>query len=251
MAPLGCRKTSCPFLLMMVIVADAGITTGGYKLNQGYNSGGGVSFIAWVDVRDANYGNDACLRLPRQTGRPPADKWIPAGCRHLQSTLLHELGHAFGLNHSWEYGGMGPDYGRTTSASVMSYNVGNWIPGCGVGNAAPDAATPCSYPDSHATIDDNPVTWPGELLADDLRVLAHNAQSFPTLDYARALDTTSGVEPVLHETYHGYAEIPGQSRLVLAGSFTVSYAACASSAPFPRALVRPSSPLRRDDLTNR
>ncbi|MEL7450529.1 MAG: reprolysin-like metallopeptidase [Pseudomonadota bacterium] len=220
MAPLGCRQTSCPFLLMMVIVGDAGVGTGAQKLNHGFNGGGGFGIFRWLEVRDANRGDASCLRLQRQVGRPPQDNWVDNGCSHFQSTLVHELGHAFGLNHSWEYGGTGSYYDREDSDSIMSYNVMNWIPGCGQGNAAPGAHSACTYPASHDVIDNSAHTWPGALLADDLRVLDRNRRAFPDLGYHKGLDAPGGTQTVLHQVYAGATEIPGQKRLYLVPGLT-------------------------------
>ena len=80
----------------------------------------------------------------------------------LMSTLLHELGHAFGLPHSWQRP-VSPRslkqcyYLEKTSHSVMSYNEDNWT-----NNTDSDEI-------------------PGCLLGDDIHALAQNKWVFPNL----------------------------------------------------------------------
>src|SRR5262249_30980370 len=51
----------------------------------------------------------------------------------LQSTLQHELGHAFGLTHSWSAGyapqGSPDIYSECDGVSLMSYNMLHWTSG--------------------------------------------------------------------------------------------------------------------------
>lgn len=109
---------------------------GGRNLNGGLDLGAGISVIPSWQYDDGK----------------------------LMSTLLHELGHAFGLPHCWErpvddarkkacY------YGESTSASVMGYNEANWT--------------------NSTTIAD----IPGCLLGDDIEALSQNTSVFPRLRF--------------------------------------------------------------------
>ena len=70
---------------------------GGRPINGGFNTGGGMMFIA-----------SSQLRLNQ----------------HYQATLQHELGHAFGLLHPDAYG-----YDIKTNPSIMSYSEANFTDG--------------------------------------------------------------------------------------------------------------------------
>jgi hypothetical protein len=76
---------------------------------------------------------------------------------HFQSTLIHELGHAFGLSHA-DCRGESMD----TSASIMSYNRRHWSNG-------------------FSESDD-----PGVLTVEEVVTLARNRQAFPRLAAAVA-----------------------------------------------------------------
>lgn len=84
-----------------------------------------------------------------------------------QSSLVHELGHAFGLAHADCYG-----YDQMTSGSIMSYNPQHWSSGLS------RSATP------------------GGLSPEDRAVLALNQRVFPGLRYdARRGGARRGVDP--------------------------------------------------------
>lgn len=70
---------------------------GGRAINGGYNSGGGIMFIASSQLRRN---------------------------KHFQATLQHELGHAFGLPHPDVYG-----YDMKANPSIMSYSAANFTDG--------------------------------------------------------------------------------------------------------------------------
>lgn len=74
-----------------------------------------------------------------------------------QSTLVHELGHAFGLPHAECYG-----YDQMTSSSIMSYNPAHWSSGT------------------------TPSATRGELGPEDRAALALNQRVFPGLRYDAA-----------------------------------------------------------------
>lgn len=70
---------------------------GGRTINGGFNSGGGMMFVASSQLRKN---------------------------KHFQTTLQHELGHGFGLAHPDVYG-----YDIKTNPSIMSYSPANYTNG--------------------------------------------------------------------------------------------------------------------------
>jgi hypothetical protein len=204
----GCTQMTCRFVFAVVVVDGPNFTSFALKLNQGFDSGGGVTLFPWSIVKAANRGGASCYQLP-------ASSWAREGCEHFLSTLVHEVGHSFGLNHTHEYGGSGPLYDRVTSPSIMAdQSTANWIPGCGPGNEAPNDSTPCVYPASHSLIDDPPIGhFSGELLPDDMRVLGLNHGVIP-FEFIPPLYTPTGHQ-ILYQWSAGYAKVPGQERLLL------------------------------------
>ncbi|MEM6997236.1 MAG: hypothetical protein AAF721_42420 [Myxococcota bacterium] len=163
----GCVQATCPFVFAISVVGDPFFQgsvnrEGGRKMNHGLNNAGGVAFF--------NY-EAGPLGISEATTNVT-----------FQSTLLHELGHAFGLPHIFAYcGGSCPDtHAASESPSIMSYNIDNQIRGCGYPNRS---SAPCAYP-GDAVVD----ALPGTLIAEDIRVLDHNDRGFPQLDWVIALD---------------------------------------------------------------
>ena len=105
----------------------------GSPLNGGFNTGGGL----------------AVLGLKALNSQP-----------NLQSTIQHELGHTFGLNHIKVYG-----YDMKRNASIMSYNP------------------------QHHTDNYRPSRNPGTLIPEDRRGLAMNDLVFPNLEFDRERET--------------------------------------------------------------
>lgn len=88
----GYTRLNCPHIYV-VILANPHTdfpTGGGRPINGGYNTGGGIVIMSL---------------------------WALDNAPNFQSTIRHELGHAFGLPHVDVYG-----YNMSTNASVMSYN---------------------------------------------------------------------------------------------------------------------------------
>ena len=113
------------FVVVVVNDADDFPTGGGRPLNGGLGTGAGVVVLS----------SFALDRIP-----------------NFQSTLQHELGHAFGLVHADNYG-----EAMATSRSLMSYNR------------------------AHHTVGLEPSATPGELLPVELAALALNRRVFPAL----------------------------------------------------------------------
>jgi hypothetical protein len=132
-----------PYVLPILVVDPHGQwpSTGGHNLNGGVNRGAGIAVIS-----------------------SQFD-----GQKKLLSTLLHELGHAFGLTHVWErvwIKGYAMDvgvyecyYDRWRSPSIMSYNERNHTNSVGVARI------------------------PGALIADDIDTLTFNRLAFPELTF--------------------------------------------------------------------
>ena len=127
---LSATKTSrldCPYIFVAVVMnpADNFPAGGGRPFNGGFNTGGGIVVLS----------SFALEKLP-----------------NFQSTLEHELGHAFGLPHIDAYG-----QDMTASASIMSYNP------------------------AHHTRGMQPSATPGTLLREDAFGLSFNRRAFPKL----------------------------------------------------------------------
>ncbi len=126
---LKLNRYNCPHILLVVVMNehDHFPVGGGRPLNGGINTGGGI-------VQLSSY---AMNQTP-----------------NFQSTVEHELGHAFGLPHVDVYG-----YSMRKNDSIMSYNP------------------------AHHTRGFKPSRNPGKLIDEDLRALALNDRVFPKLEY--------------------------------------------------------------------
>jgi hypothetical protein len=155
LADLNCNRYNCPFVLLVVIMnpKDDFPPGWGQPLNGGFNTGGGVSFLS-------SFGLD----------RSP----------YFQSTLQHELGHAFGLPHVDVYG-----YDMKTNASMMSYDPRHHTKG---------------FTDSRK---------PGKFIPEDRRGLALNTRAFPSLHFDPEKDIPRGYSIAKIVTL-GPLKIPGQ-----------------------------------------
>lgn len=158
-----CNRYSCPYIYVAVIMNQHdGFPGGGARpLNGGFNTGGGIFIMS-------SYGLEEGICY--------------------QSTIQHELGHAFGLPHVDVYG-----YDMETNRSIMSYNPG------------------------HHTNGFEPSATPGELIAEDLRGLALNRRAFPRLRYDPRRDCPPGykIAPIIGL---GPMELEGQPRIVVTTS---------------------------------
>jgi hypothetical protein len=126
----------CVFVVVVMNALDDFPVGGGRPFNGGYNTGGGIVVLS----------SFALDKLP-----------------NFQSTLQHELGHAFGLPHVDVYG-----HDMKTSASIMSYNP------------------------AHHTRGMQPSPTPGTLGTEDLRGLSFNHRAFPNLAFRPARDVPPG-----------------------------------------------------------
>ncbi|MCC7072541.1 MAG: hypothetical protein IT383_14530 [Deltaproteobacteria bacterium] len=105
----GLDRHRAPFVFVIVVMGEVpdGMSGNGMPLNGGYANGGGA------------------VSLPQPYLLSP----------NFQSTLQHELGHAFGLPHVDVYG-----YDMSSNDSIMSYNLGHHTDGleAGVGELIPE-----------------------------------------------------------------------------------------------------------------
>lgn len=121
---LRVSRFSCPYVFCILLMNsnDNFPEGGGRSINGGVNNGGGMMYIAsWELTRNS----------------------------HFQTTLQHELGHAFGLPHVDVYG-----YDMASNASIMSYNP------------------------THHCREFEPSRTPGTLIPEDWRSLALNDRVF-------------------------------------------------------------------------
>ncbi|MEK6768843.1 MAG: hypothetical protein AABY85_07640 [Gemmatimonadota bacterium] len=136
-------RFSCPWVLVVVVMnpRDDFPTGGGRPLNGGLGTGGGLVVLS----------SFALDRVP-----------------NVQSTIQHELGHAFGLPHADGYG-----RDMRTDPSLMSYNP------------------------AHHTDGFRPSGTPGVLVAEDVRALARNRRVLAKLafDPVRDVPTRRAIAP--------------------------------------------------------
>ena len=90
-------RFNCPYVFLVVIMnpKETWPTAGGRPINLGFNSGGGFAVFSSIKF--------------------DAEKSV------FQSSMQHELGHAFGLPHVDTYG-----YDQRANKSIMSYDKSNW-----------------------------------------------------------------------------------------------------------------------------
>ena len=142
---LKVSRFSCPWVFVMILInpSDQYPSGGGRPINGGINSGGGVVVMS---------------------------SFALDGNRNFQSTLQHELGHAFGLPHVDSYG-----RNMQNDSSLMSYN-------------------PKHHTNGYSTAE-----RPGVLVSQDIAALAKNKSIFPDLR----------IEMTGNEITLGPMEIPG------------------------------------------
>jgi hypothetical protein len=150
------NRYNCPFVLLVVMMnpKDDYPLGEGRPLNGGYNTGGGISFLS----------SFALDRVP-----------------YFQSTLQHELAHAFGLPHVDVYG-----YDMKTNPSMMSYDPRHHTKG---------------FKDS---------LKPGKFIPEDRRGLALNTRAFPTLRFDPEKDIPRSYSIAKRIVTLGPLKIPGQ-----------------------------------------
>ena len=153
----NCNRFNCPYVYAIVVMNDQNDwPTGlGGVLNGGIGTGAGAFYMSSFAF----------------TKKPNA-----------QSTLQHELGHAFGLPHVDAYGyeliGNGP--------SIMSYNK------------------------KHHTNGFRPSATPGVFIPEDLRALAVNDRAFDNLEFDPEKDVPLNYKIHQKLKWQGIFEIPGQ-----------------------------------------
>ncbi len=138
-------RFSCKYIFVAVFVNPKTRFPkgGGRPFNGGINTGGGIVVFSSKALNSENF----------------------------QSTLQHELGHAFGLTHVNMYG-----YDMTRSDSIMAYNP------------------------KHHTHGFTPSRTPGILIPEDLRGLAFNDRVFDNLEFDKERQSPRGYE--LKDIYH-------------------------------------------------
>ncbi len=137
--------------IFCAIIHHTGVNIGGRPYNGGINSGGGFVIFRYEDkFYNGNF----------------------------QSTLRHELGHTFGLLHSWQNGyGRELRYSKHYGDSIMSYN--------------PDHHTHNTLRSIDGLKESD---HPGILLPEDIRSLSLNKRVFPNLYFDPETDIPSGYE---------------------------------------------------------
>jgi hypothetical protein len=156
LADLNDNRFNCPFILLVVMMnpKDDFPTPGGRPLNGGYNTGGGIIVASSFTLDHSPY---------------------------FQSTLQHELGHAFGLQHVDVYG-----YDMKTNASMMSYDPRHHTKG---------------FTESRR---------PGKFIPEDRRGLALNTRAFPTFHFDPEKDIPRGYSIAKRIVTFAPMKIPGQ-----------------------------------------
>ncbi len=155
LAHFGVNRFNSPHVYVTIVMngQEDWPPGGGRPLNGGYNTGAGVLVMS-------SYALD----------------FVP----NFQSTLQHELGHAFGLPHVNVYG-----YSMQFNDSIMSYN-----------------------PDHHTSFFE-PSDTPGILIPEDIRGLGFNDRVFPNLAFDPWSDIPDGYV-IQDPVWLGPMTIPGQ-----------------------------------------
>jgi hypothetical protein len=156
-------RFNAPYVFFIVVMNTRNERPGGggRPLNGGFNTGPGmVEVSSWGLDKSTNF----------------------------QSTVQHELGHAFGLPHTDAL-----KYLMNQGASIMSYNL------------------------AHHTDGFNPSRTPGILIPEDIRGLAWNRRVFPRLFFDVAQDVPRGYR-LADRAYLGPQKIPGQPDYVIKGT---------------------------------
>ncbi len=130
-------RLSCPYTYVVLFVGTGEWPKGGgVPINGGVNTGGGIVVMSTYSL-----GNDSAF----------------------QTTLQHEIGHAFGLTHADAYG-----WDMQTSDSLMSYNP------------------------KHHTKGLQHTPTPGRLMPEELRMLSYNKRVFPNWEFDESRDVPEG-----------------------------------------------------------
>ncbi|MBC7936613.1 MAG: hypothetical protein H7Y86_14780 [Rhizobacter sp.] len=153
---LGYSRFNCPYAILVIYIDyNSNFPVAGARtLNGGINTGGGIIIMSGGDL-----------------------KFSPI----FQSTLQHELGHAFSLPHVDSYG-----YSMNSNASIMSYNP------------------------SHQTNFFNPSPTPGILIPEDIRNLALHENAFAGLNFDSLVDIPAAYSMYEGIPLVGIMDIPGQ-----------------------------------------
>lgn len=153
---LGFNRYNCPYVCFTVIQNESeDFPTGcGQPFNGGFNTGGGIVLVS----------SYALNHIP-----------------NFQSTVQHELAHAFGLPHVNVYG-----YDMKTNPSIMSYNL------------------------SHHTKGFSASPTPGIFIPEDIRGLALNQRVFPGLQFDQNKDIPAGYSIFPTIKFIGKMHIIGQ-----------------------------------------
>lgn len=159
---LNVNRFNCPYILFTVFYnpnEDWPSGRGG-PMNGGFGTGGGTLLIS----------SHVFQKLP-----------------NAQSTLQHELGHAFGLPHIDAYGFPL----RGNNPSIMGYNK------------------------RHHTNRFRPSAFPGVFIPEDIRGLALNDAAIPELDFSPNADIPGKYQIHKRVQYLGAAKYPGQRDYVI------------------------------------
>ena len=152
----GYNRYTCPYIILVMFMnsVDGFPGGGGRPINGGLNTGGGIIIFSSYDY-----------------DRAP----------NVQSSIQHELGHAFGLPHVDVYG---LDMG--TNMSFMSYNP------------------------EHHTNGFTPSATPGVVIPEDVRALAMNHRVFHKLRFDPKKDIPAGYKIAERIVGLGPMILPGQ-----------------------------------------